>query len=200
MNKRGFTLLELLVALGIFALVIGSVTAIMVDAFRNNRIIWKQLERQTDGRKVLQQIVDDVRRAEQSSTGAYAIESAGANELRFYTNVDLDGYKEKVRFFLDGTNLKRGIIKPSGTPLTYNPANEQVIVLARNVTNLAKGVSIFTYYNQNYTGTEEALTQPVTASNVRMVKVFLELEDDPNKTPVALSVQSMAEIRSLKSN
>ncbi len=199
-NEKGFTLLELLVAMGIFALIIVSVSWIMIDAFRNSRIVWKQLERQGDGRKVLQQVVDEVRRAEQSSTGAYSIESAGANEIRFYANIDKDGYKEKVRFFLTGTDFKRGIIKPSGTPLSYNPVNEQVIILARNVTNLAKGVAVFSYHSQNYTGTQSALTQPVTATDVRLVKIFLELEDDPNKTPVALSVQSMVEIRNLKTN
>ena len=122
-NEKGFTLLELLVAMGIFALIIVSVSWIMIDAFRNSRIVWKQLERQGDGRKVLQKVVDEVRRAEQSSTGAYSIESAGANEIRFYANIDKDGYKEKVRFFLTGTDFKRGIIKPSGTPLSYNPVN-----------------------------------------------------------------------------
>lgn len=200
MNKRGFTLLELLVTMGIFSLIIMSVSSIMVDAFKNNRIIWKQLERQNEGRKVLQQVVDTVRRAEQSSIGAYPIEYAGAQELRFYANMDTDGYIEKVRFFLASTTLKIGTIKPTGSPLTYNSASEKVVELAHNVTNIARGFSTFTYYNQNYTGAEAALAQPVIASDVRMVKIFLELEDDPSKTPVALSVESMVGIRNLKSN
>lgn len=199
-SSRGFTLLELLVAMGIFSLIIGAISWIMIDAFRSNKIIWKQLERQNEGRKVLQQVVDDVRKAEQSSTGAYPIEYVGNNELRFYANIDTDGYREKIRYFLDGTNLKKGVIKPAGNPLTYNPANEQVVILAHNVTNIAKSQPVFFYYGQNFTGSETALVQPVTASDVRVIKTYLELEDDPNSTPVALSVQSMVEVRNLKSN
>ncbi len=200
MNKKGFTLLELLVALGIFSLIIGSVSWLMVDTFRNNRIVWKQLERQNDGRKVLQQVMDALRRAEISSTGAYAIELASENEIRFYANMDDDGYKEKVRFFLQGTDFQKGITKPSGNPLAYNSANEEIITLAHNVTNIARGFPVFTYYDQNYTGVETALVQPVIVTEVRVVRVFLELEDDPDKTPVALSVESVAQIRNLKSN
>jgi len=198
--NRGFTLLELLVAMGIFTLLIGSVVVILSDTFKNNTIISKQLERQTDGRKVLEQVVDDVRRAEQSSIGSYSVEYAGNNELRFYANLDSDGYIEKVRYFIDGLEFKKGIIKPSGNPLMYVTSTERIVTLARNVTNLARSIYVFSYYDQNYTGSETAMTQPVTASNVRMIKIFLEMEDNPDKTPIALSVQSMAEIRNLKGN
>lgn len=199
-SRRGFTLLELIVALGIFSLLIGSVTWIVVDAFRSNRVIWKQLERQSDGRKVLQEVVNNIRKAEMSSVGAYPIEFAGINEIRFYANIDTDGYKEKVRFFLVGTDFQRGIIKPSGNPLAYDSANEDIVVLARNVTNLNKNIPVFSYFDQNYTGLEAPLTQPVVVSDIRVVRIFLELEDDPDKTPVALSVESTVAIRNLKTN
>ena len=199
-KRKGFTLLEIIVATGIFALVIGSVVWIIIGASRNNQIVWRQLERQNDGRKVLQKVVDAVRRAEQSSIGSYAVESAGANQLVFYSNMDSDGYIERVRFFLTSTTLKIGIIKPTGSPLTYASSSEQIVELAHNVTNLAEGQPVFTYFNADYTGSEAALTQPVTASDVRLVRVYLKLEDDPSKIPVALSVETTVQIRGLKDN
>ena len=75
-----------------------------------------------------------------------------------------------------------------------------MVELAHYVVNIAKGNPVFTYYDQNYTGSESALAQPVTASSVRMVQVQLELEDNPNETPIALKVQSMVGVRNLKSN
>lgn len=193
-------MLEAVVALGIFALIITSVSYLIIDGLRYNGIIWNQLQGQTDIRNVLQEVVNDVRRAEQSSTGAYSIESVGQNDLRFYANIDTDGYKEKVHFWLDGTNLKKGVTKPGGTPLTYNPANEQVVIIARDVTNIASNQPLFKYYNESYTGSGDPLTQPVTATDVHVIRVYLEIEKDPGKSPVPVRGESVVQVRNLKTN
>lgn len=199
-NKNGFTLLELLVAMGIFSLVIGSVAMIMTNAFKSNKIIFDQLEGQSDVRKVLEQIVDAVRKANQSSIGSYTIESAGNYELRFYSNLDNASYVEKVRYYMDGTTFKRGIITPSGNPLVYATSSEQIVELAHNVKNFVSSTPIFLYYDQNYTGTSTALTQPVTPSDVRIIKIQLDVDKDPTRSPVSLHGESMVEIRNLKNN
>lgn len=193
-------MLEAVVALGIFALIITSVSYLIIDGLRYNGIIWNQLQGQTDVRKVLQEVVNNVRRAEQSSTGAYSIENAGQNDLRFYANIDTDGYKEKVHFWLDGTNLKKGVTKPSGTPLTYNPANEQAGIIARDVANIANNQPIFKYYNESYIGSGDPLAQPVTATDVHVIRVYLEIDKDPGKSPVIVRGESVAQVRNLKTN
>jgi len=199
-NKKGFTLLELLVAMGIFTLISGAVTYLITDGLRYSRIIWDQLEGQSDVRKVLSEVVNDVRRAETSSSGAYPIESASKYSLVFYANIDADSFREKVRYFLDGTNLKKGVIKPSGSPLVYSAANEKIVILARNVTNITQNQNVFSYYNQSYTGTGNALSEPVTVTDVRVVRVQLEIERDANKSPVPIRGESLTEIRNLKTN
>ncbi|MBT4120810.1 MAG: prepilin-type N-terminal cleavage/methylation domain-containing protein, partial [Candidatus Magasanikbacteria bacterium] len=59
-SSAGFTLLELLVAMGIFSLVILAATWIFISGLRYNTIIWDQLQGQTDGRRAVKEIMDIV--------------------------------------------------------------------------------------------------------------------------------------------
>jgi len=198
-SSAGFTLLELLIAMGIFSLVITAGAWLLISGLRYNTIIWDQLQGQNDGRRALQQVVDIVRRSEESSIGAYAIVLADDNELIIFSNVDNDSYREKVRFWLDGTTLKRGVIKPSGNPLGYT-APEEVVELAHDVVNIAQSTPLFSYYDEDYTGSESALETPADITAVKLIKVQLEIEKNPDKTPVPLHVESMVGIRNLKEN
>lgn len=195
-------MIELLVALGIFSLLALSVAWILITGLRQNAIIWDQLQGQTDGRRVLREVTDVVRRAETSSIGSYPVERADQYELIIYANIDTDTFRERVRFTLDQAEkrLKLGVTKPGGNPLAYDPANENVVVLARDVINAQQGQPVFTYFKESYTGTGPALTQPVTVTEPRVVRVQLVLERDPTKTPVPLQLESAVQMRNLKTN
>lgn len=200
LNNKGFTLVELLIAMGIFSLVITGATWFVIHGLRYNSIIGEQLSTQNEGRKAVQNFVSDIRRAEESSLGAYAIAEAGDYEIIFYANVDDDNAKERVHYWLDNGTLKRSITNPSGNPLSYPSEDESVVELAHSVVNYEKGVPVFLYFDENYTGVESSLVQPVTIVDVRLVKIQLELEKDPDKTPVPLHVESLGQIRNLKMN
>ena len=108
--------------------------------------------------------------------------------------------KEQIRYFLSDKDLKRGIIKPSGSPLSYNSANEQISTL---VTGINNGVSpIFEYFDSSYTGTSTPLVQPVQITQVRLVRVTLKIEEDtnPTKTIGPVIVTSQVFLRNLKDN
>lgn len=200
LNKRqGFTLIEMIIAIGIFSFVVVGITSVMMSSFRYNSIFWDQLESQNDGRRVLQEIVNTLRKAEDSSLGSYVLEKATDYEIIFYANVDEDSLKEKVRYFLDGTVIKKSVIKASGNPLNYN-SQPQIVDLAHYVVNLSKTVPLFLYYDENFTGTENYLVQPINITNVRSVKIQLEIEKDAKKSPIPLHFESFVQIRNLKTN
>jgi len=191
--------MEVLVALGIFALISVAVGWIFTTSLRSTNTIWEQLATQNDGRAALQQFVDDVRRAETSSIGSYPIASATTTEFTFYANIDNDSSREKVRFFLDGTDLKKGVVKPSGEPLNYDGA-ESIVTVAEAVVNTSHGIPLFEYYDDTYPVTSTPLTMPDELTDIRAVRIQLELEKDPDKTPVPLHVESVVSIRNLKDN
>ncbi|MEK9201667.1 MAG: hypothetical protein AAB944_01715, partial [Patescibacteria group bacterium] len=109
-----------------------------------------------------------------------------------------DGLQERVRYFLSGTDLRKGVIKPSGNPLQYNPASETFSTLARDVRN--GGQNLFDYYDANYDGTTAALTQPVSVSVVRLVKVTVIIDADINRAPSPKTFMTQVSFRNLKDN
>lgn len=199
-NRKGFTLLEVLVAIGIFLMVILSVASILTYTIRSKDIVWEQLSTQDEGRKVLQDFTNELRTATASSVGAYAIETANTSSIVFYSNIDTDSLRERVRYFLSGSTLRRGVIKPTGTPMIYSSANETIVEVVHDVNNM--GAPVFTYYGTNYNGVTNtsSLSVPVNTTLVRVVGLYLRLEEKPNLSPSPFIVQGKVELRNLKSN
>lgn len=198
-NTRGFTLLEALVAMGAMLIVLFGAASLLSETFKYNGIVWDQLEAQNDGRRVLQNVVDLVRRAEESNIGGFPIESATTSSLVFFTNTDKDADRERVRFFLSGKTLSRGIIQPSGNPPRYSGA-EDILEMAHNLANNTSNVNLFEYYDTAYAGTSTPMALPIDPVQIRMVKISVELEKDPTRSPVPFHAESMVQIRNLKDN
>lgn len=197
-DLRGISLVEVLVAMGIFAMIISAATYILLFSLRGRNIVYEQILTQSQGRKVLADIVNEIRSARQSSIGSYTIAKASTTEFIFYTNLDADSYMERVRYTLSGNKLVKGVIKPSGNPLAYNTANETTSTAAESVG--ASSGTLFLYYDQNYTGTSTPLAQPVNVTNVRVVGIQFYLDRNPILSPTALFLQGKSEIRNLKNN
>lgn len=192
-SKNGFTLIEIVVVLGIFMLLLVGLGYLMLGAFRTQYVTFSQLQGQKEARTALENFVKEARRADTSSIGSYLIETATASAFTFYSDIDADTYREKVRYFLDGENFKKGVIKPSGTPLTYNSADEIITTVAQNVIS----DQIFSFYDENYDGTTAALTFPVNVTDIRLAKITLTIEQDAYVSPEPLIVTSQVEIRNL---
>jgi len=141
-------------------------------------------------------MTSEIRTASIADTGAYVIGLATASAFIFYADIDSDGLKEKIRYFLNGPLLQKGVVKPVGSPLTYNEANEVISTLVSNITN----TSIFDYYDKNYTGTETPLVFPVNIALVRLVKITLTVDKDANRTPEPITFSTQISIRNLKDN
>lgn len=198
-NNQGMTMIEVLVTVGLFLLLIVGVVELMIWGNHGKDVVFEQLSTQSEGRKVVQDFINDIRRADASSIGSYSIEMAQSQQVVFYSNIDSDNWRERVRYFLQGTILKRGIVKPSGNPISYNPASEVVEDVVHDVANATN--SIFYYYDQNYTGaSSSAMSFPINISAIRMVGIKLMLEEKPNIAPAPFNIEAKTEIRNLKTN
>ncbi len=198
-QNQGFTVLEAVVAMaGMLLLIIAGIDLYLFSS-RSKAIIWEQLSTQNEGRKIVQDFSEEVRKMNYSSLGAYPLERAEGNHITFFSNIDTDSYRERIRYWLSGSILKKGVLKPSGNPLSYNPLNEQVTDVVHDVANVTD--PIFYYYNEDFTfATGTPLTSPVDVTKVRVIKVNLLLEEDPTNSPLPFSIESKVQIRNLKTN
>lgn len=196
-NKRGFTLVETLVALGIFILFNAVIVQIFLSSFKSTNIVFDQLESQRQGRRVLQDFVTEMRSASYSSIGAFPIEEASSTEVIFYSNINNNGYIERVRYSLSGNKLIKGITEPTSTPLFYNTAYEATSTVVDILNNGTS--SLFYYYDGNFNGTSTPpLTYPVDLTKIRVVSMNLRIDKSPSTSPVVFIIQGEAELRNLK--
>ncbi len=197
-SYHGFSALETLVAVGITGLIVVAVGTFQGNIFGLNTSLSNQLTGQNEARRVLEEITQGLRVATVAGNGSFPLDTVTATTLTYYANNDSDAGIERVRYFLSGTNLQRGVIQPSGNPVIYNPASEVVTTIMEGVANGA--VPVFTYYDATYAGSGAALTQPVSAVAVRYVHVTLVIDKDINRPPASFRMEGGVSIRNLKDN
>ncbi|KKU11800.1 MAG: hypothetical protein UX17_C0067G0002 [Parcubacteria group bacterium GW2011_GWC2_45_7] len=198
----GFTVAELLVGIAIVIMIGAAVLAFQKNISSLNNFLSSNLIAQSDARKALKMMTAEIRPLSPSSTGAYPIAEAGTNSFIFYSDIDNDQLKERVRYFMEGTTLKKGVIKPTGEPLAYNPASENIIELAHDITNgLADSITpIFSYYNTGYDGTTPPLNEPVDILAVRLTKITIIMDSNPSRPPGPITLTTQISMRNLKDN
>ncbi len=201
-NKKkqnfGFTLVELVVSVAIVSLISITIATFQKDIFFVTSSLSGSMNAQLDARHIVKIMVTELRQASPSNMGAYPIELASSTGVTFYSDINHDGLKDKVRYFLSGKTIKKGVIVPTGTPLTYTGA-ETITTIISNVV-ASSTVPLFQYYPSSYAGTTSPLTQPVDTSVVRLVKITAIIDVDPNRSPIPLLVTSQVSIRNLKDN
>lgn len=197
-SGSGFSVIEALVAIFVVTLVATAVGTFQKDVFALNRIFSSSLIAQDEARRALKTMSATVRSASPSSTGAYALAHVATSSLTFYSNVDGDPLKERIRYFLDGTVLKRGVTKPSGNPLTYNPADETIGELVHDVVNGT--TPVFSYYDTTYDGTTPALAEPIDIAVVRLAKITIVIDREPSAPPGPVTLTTQVSMRNLKDN
>lgn len=191
-QTRGMTLIETIVWISVLVIVFQALTLTISYFYRTNRYALEQANAVTSGQRGVEQMVRTMREAAYSSEGAFPIISIGANEFVFYADIDSDPYIERVRFYLSGTDLMRGVVEPTGNPLAYTGAEVSQRV-AEYVRNVSAGTSLFRYYDE--LGAE--ITNYSNWAYVRFVKVSLIVNVDQTTLPNQLTLSSSAALRNL---
>jgi len=194
-SQSGFTLLELLIATAIAMVAIAVVTSLAIDVTGFSTSLGSRIEQEQELAPFLRLIVSEIRSIGPAENGSYHIAQADAQTLIFFGDVDTDGTFEQVRYYLDGTTLKKGVIEPTATqPITYPPGSETVTDV---VTGLVPG-TVFTYYNEGYPPVVTPLPDPVNVTDVRLITVTLTVDKDPAVEPGPSTLSVSATIRNLR--
>ncbi len=193
MNK-GFTLIEVLITMAILSGVVIVISFFGLDILDFGNFLGENLGATEELQQALVAASSEIRSMSSSDTGTYKLASATATSLVFFSDVDGDGTHDRVRYFLDGTTLKKGIVKPSGSPVTYDLATETVREVVHNV---LVGSDIFMYYNQDYDGTTQALVSPFSPSSVRVIRIQMTVDPSPQDLTGRSTLSVLAKIRSI---
>jgi Tfp pilus assembly protein PilW len=195
--EEGFTVVEMLITIFIVTLVGIAIVNFQINIFSLNKISGDSMNAQTDARKALKVMSSEIRSISPSDNGSYAIALAATSTITFYEDIDNDNSKEQVRYFKSGTNLKKGVIQPTGT--IYNPANEVVTNLVSDLANSSSS-PIFYFYDKNYDGSTAPLSYPINIPSIRLIKINIFIDKDINKFPAPINVTSQVSLRNLKDN
>lgn len=191
----------MLIAVGISAIVLAGGWAFTRNILSFNTTAYEGLSAQADLLKVMNVWSMELRTATVAENGAFPILEAGTNTLTFYSDIDDDGVVERVRYFLSGSKMRKGVIDPEGAPLSYVTSNESVTDQIQGVVNSA--TSIFQYFDSSYNGTASStapLSQPVNNSAIRLIKLTIEVDRDVRRPPGPVQVVTQAMLRNLKDN
>lgn len=187
-NRSGFSFLEVVIALGISLSIIGILVQFTGMVAKVQGSLNAILAANKDVNGVLGAITSELRSATQSAAGGFPVESASTSSIVFYTDTDGDGIIERVRYFISSSTLQKGIIDPTGTPAMYPTSTERIATVLSNV----GAGSGFSFYDQNYTGTQPALVAPVDPTAVSIVNFTL--------VETGRSFSTTAMLRNLKNN
>lgn len=196
-TRAGLTFVELLVVMAVSAIILVAIMSFLASGFPLSRVVYEQASATETARLQLKRMTKALREARYADTGAYPLVEMEPARVIFYSDVDGDDLTERMRYELRGTDLERGVIKPSGEPLSYESESEQTAVVARNIRNGAQPV--FTYYSGDYPDDAVPLS-PADLTEVKYIQYRLIIDADPAADPPAVDLVSQVQLRNLKTN
>jgi type II secretory pathway pseudopilin PulG len=206
MNKKiqrkkypGMSLVEMLVAIGIFTIGILGFTELFVRSWRQNAYTMEMGQTSMAVSQGVNEIVRYLREVRQGDDGSYPVISADDNDLVVFGDYDRDGITERLHFYRSGSDVIMGIRKPTtGLPKTYASGDAETKIIASHIVNDGT-MPIFAYYDGNYPedSVNNPIDTPATVPNVRLVRIDLHMNIDPNRPPDNVQIKSFAEMRNL---
>lgn len=185
----------------IFVLGISVLFSLVVYSYRGHAYVFQQATAINEARRGVETMVKEIREAKTGEDGSYAIDQAGDFEFVFYSDIDSDDSVERIRYFLDGSDFKKGVVEPSGDPPEYVLAGETFSVLSYYVRN---GITtpVFSYYNGDWP--QDTVNNPLPTltrlTDTKLMHVFLKINVDPARPPDNFELESDTQIRNLKTN
>jgi hypothetical protein len=172
---------------------LAAVTASIFGLYRSYYYTFQRMQAIEEARNGVEIMIKQIREARQGDDGAYIIEKADDYEFIFYSDIDKDNSTERVRYFIDGSDFKKGIINPSGAPLIYATSSENISILSKYVRNQPP---IFHYFD----GSGNELPAPARLQDTKAMKVYLVINVAPSELSQDFVLESEVQLRNLKTN
>lgn len=183
----------MIVTIAIFSIIMPVVYSAISSLYKTHAYTFSKALALSEATEGVQEVVRDVRGAVYAENGALPIVSMATSSLVLYTDTDFDGYVERVRYYLDGTTIYKGIVEPTSTS-SYPLNTETTVILTEGVANVASGDAVFRYF----TSTSTELFLSTDTLDVRRIEVLFVAESTFGHETARVRLGSSASIRNLK--
>jgi len=199
-NSRGFTAVEVIISVSVGILLMLVAADLLVSVVSNPTSQMASLDSIEQAKTVVSVFVDELRSSAVGNDGSYPVTLAQENEIIFYSKFRTTGNAvNRVRYYFSDGVLYKGTTIPTGLPLSYDLDSEVVRPVVTNVLN--QGSPVFYYYDGNYNGSGQELSQPVNINQIRFAKINLIMENLTSKqSQSTFPISGGAAIRNLKDN
>lgn len=187
------TLLEMLLVIAIILIILPALYLGIRSLYETHGRIFARALAVSNATGALKDTVKDIRGAVYSESGALPLVSIATSTLIIYSDTDLDGRIERIRYTLNGNTFEKRVIEPTSTS-SYPLANEVLIKQTRGIMNGTSGVPVFRYY----TATSSEVTTQSLILDIRRITVTFDSEFQKDREVGTAMLQSSASIRNLK--
>jgi len=190
---KAFSLIESLIIIALLIIILTGISASVSSLYRSYYYTFKQIQAIEEAKRGIETMTKEIREARPGDDGSYIIEKADDYEFIFYADVDKDGATERVRYFIAGSDFKKGVIDPTGSPLHYDPNLEEIFILSKYVRNQPP---IFHYFDGNM----NELSAPARLKDTKLIKLYLVINVNPQKPIDDFILETEIQLRNLKTN
>jgi len=190
-SQKGFTLLEVVMAIGIFSILMVGINILFISLYRQQGASTAMIERTRVMNILIDTISRELREGNRGENGHFFIETAANDTVTFYSDIDDDDQTERVSYSLSGSVLSKSVTEP-GSDLQYS-APATVTVVCSEVQN--GSTPIFTYYDENYSGAGSSMTLPVAILDVRLIGVSLTTNSTDRYKSYPLHIETKIQLR-----
>lgn len=198
--SKGFTIIELIISICLFSILLFVVVSMFFNVFSTPEKNLSALENIDKARGITSNFANEIRNASIANDGSYPLNQASNSQIIFYSNYGSSSPTiiYRIRYFVENNNLYKGVVIPSGSPLTYDLLSEEVATL---LTDLENGSDpAFYYYDGDYNGSGIELSEPISLTAVKFVKINLVVPRISDENGSTFLVNAGAAVRNLKDN
>jgi type II secretory pathway pseudopilin PulG len=186
-------MIEVVVAIGIIALITVAITQSVIMFYRVNRVAFEEAYQIRSAERGLQVMVRDLREATYGDDGAYPLGAIASSSITFYADLDRSNPIEKVEYKLIGKSLYRTVTNSTGNPPTYT-GNKATSTVSEYVRNFEENAPLIRYFDA--AGAE--VTNASDIARVVSVSINLVVDITPVHAPGEFTLRSGATLRNLR--
>lgn len=191
---KGFTLIETLVVVALTGVVVLALAFLIQYFYKTNAYVLEQSQAVHSARTSVTHAMADLREASYGADGSYPIAYAGTSTVTFFANLGgaYGSGVEKVRYYLSGTALYRGVTLPAGSPPSYALQSEAQTLVVQNIRNDSSS-PLFSYFDAD----GNALSTPAPVSKVASIHIRVLTDVNPERAPNVYVLNGSATLRNL---